>query len=105
MPSRRSSSNQYLDGREKTRGAAIAIRADRLVTGDRAHFGPLYEKTVEGVLIVSPQLMVAEMKTSGWFKPTKEFHAARHTLYSAEENMEIHEILKIALKSRTGMAI
>jgi hypothetical protein len=22
-------------------------------------------------------------------KPTKEFHTARHTLYSAEENMEI----------------
>jgi len=53
-------------------GAAIAIRADRLVTGDRAHFGPLYGKTVEGVLIVSPQLMVAEMKTSGWIPPSPQ---------------------------------
>ena len=53
-------------------GAAIAIRADWLVTGDRAHFGPLYGKTIEGVLIVSPQLMVAEMKISGWIAATPQ---------------------------------
>ena len=52
--------------------AAIAIRADWLVTGDHAHFGPLYRKTIEGVLIVSPQLMVAEMKISGWIAATPQ---------------------------------
>lgn len=47
-------------------GAAIGIRADRLVTGDRAHFGLLFGKTVHGVKILSPQMMVEEMKAMGW---------------------------------------
>ncbi len=46
--------------------AAIALRADRFVTGDRSHFGPLFGKTIGGVLILSPQLMVSEMKALGW---------------------------------------
>jgi len=46
-------------------GAAIGARADWLVTGDRTHFGPLFGKTLECVRVVSPQLMVEEMKTRG----------------------------------------
>ena len=34
--------------------AAIAARADLLVTGDRRHFGALYGKAVHGALILSP---------------------------------------------------
>jgi predicted nucleic acid-binding protein len=35
--------------------AAIQARCDALVTGDIAHFGPLYGKAVHGVKIHSPQ--------------------------------------------------
>ena len=31
----------------------------------------------------------AALSAKAVFKPTKEFHTARHTLYSVEENMEI----------------
>jgi hypothetical protein len=31
----------------------------------------------------------AALSAKAVFKPTKEFHTARHTMYSAEENMEI----------------
>lgn len=34
--------------------AAIAARADILVTGDRRHFGPLHGQSVQGVLILLP---------------------------------------------------
>ncbi len=34
--------------------AAIAARASHLVTGDLRHFGPLFGKSVRGVLILSP---------------------------------------------------
>jgi len=35
--------------------AAIRLRCDVLVTGDRAHFGTLYGRTVHGVAIQSPR--------------------------------------------------
>jgi len=47
-------------------GAAIAARADRLVTGDRTHFGPLFGKTFQGVRVVCPRAMAEEMRASGW---------------------------------------
>lgn len=34
--------------------AAIAAKATHLITSDFTHFGPLYGKTVEGVLILPP---------------------------------------------------
>lgn len=46
--------------------AAIANRADWLVTGDRTHFGHLFGKSIPGVMIVSPQLLVQELKALGW---------------------------------------
>jgi predicted nucleic acid-binding protein len=40
--------------------AAIALKCDALVTGDRTHFGPGYGKTFDGVTIYSPaQLALA----------------------------------------------
>ena len=35
------------------------------------------------------------------FKPTKEFHTVRHTLYSAEENMEIDKVVPVAASVKT----
>jgi uncharacterized protein len=34
--------------------AAISLRCDRLLTGDKKHFGSLYNKTIQGVTITSP---------------------------------------------------
>lgn len=34
--------------------AAIHHRCDMLITGDRTHFGPLYGRQLQGVLIMSP---------------------------------------------------
>ena len=34
--------------------AAIGVGATHLLTGDFRHFGPLYGKRIEGVLILSP---------------------------------------------------
>jgi hypothetical protein len=36
-------------------------------------------------------------------KPTKEFHTARHTLYSAEENMEIDKVVPVAASVKTKL--
>lgn len=37
--------------------AAIRLECDALVTGDRTHFGALYERTFEGVTLYSPRLL------------------------------------------------
>ena len=37
------------------------------------------------------------------FKPTKEFHSARHTLYSAEENMVIDKVVPVAAIMKTKL--
>ena len=37
------------------------------------------------------------------FKPTKEFHTARHTLYSADENMEIDKVVPVAASVKTKL--
>ncbi|RPI67710.1 MAG: hypothetical protein EHM43_06805 [Ignavibacteriae bacterium] len=34
--------------------AAISLRCDRLLTGDKKHFGSLYNRTIHGVTITSP---------------------------------------------------
>ena len=34
--------------------AAIEARATHLITGDVRHFGPYFDKTIEGILIVTP---------------------------------------------------
>ena len=40
--------------------AAIRLRCDALVTGDRTHFGPFYGEVVRGVAVHSPQ-SIAEL--------------------------------------------
>jgi len=39
--------------------AAMALKCDALVTGDRTHFGPGYGKTVNGVKVYSPAQLAA----------------------------------------------
>ncbi len=34
------------------------------------------------------------------FKPAKEFHTARHTFYSANENMEIDKVVSVAASGK-----
>jgi len=46
--------------------AAIASKADRLLTGDLKHFGHLYGRTFQRVLIVSPRLLSEEIVNLGW---------------------------------------
>ena len=91
-------SNSY---RGTTDDAAI-----RGVTGENevAFFKQSFELKIKGELIpeaaaeeIIGELQVlfarhaagAALSAKAVFKPTKEFHTARHTLYSAEENMEI----------------
>lgn len=37
------------------------------------------------------------------FKPTKEFHTVRHTLFSADENMEIDKLVPVAASVKTKL--
>ena len=37
------------------------------------------------------------------FEPTKEFHTARHMMYSAEENMEIDKVVPAAASVKTKL--
>jgi predicted nucleic acid-binding protein len=44
--------------------AAVHARADVLVTGDRTHFGALYGRSLEGVLVLSPAEALARLTAS-----------------------------------------
>ena len=44
----------------------------------------------------------AALSAKAVFKPTKEFHTARHTLYSANENMEIDKVVPVAASVKLG---
>jgi putative PIN family toxin of toxin-antitoxin system len=41
--------------------AAVAARADLLVTGDKRHFGPFYGETFESTTVVSPEMTLAKL--------------------------------------------
>jgi len=45
--------------------AAIAARADVLVTGDRRHFGPLYGKSIHEVLVLTPAIALSRSLGAG----------------------------------------
>jgi uncharacterized protein len=45
-------------------GGAIAGEATHLLTGDERDFGKFWGKTVQGVKIVSPKMLVAELRLS-----------------------------------------
>jgi hypothetical protein len=49
-------------------GGAVAARCSHLWTGDKRHFGYLYGKTVNGVLIVSATMLAHELYGKGWIK-------------------------------------
>jgi predicted nucleic acid-binding protein len=45
--------------------AAIRLRCDALVTGDRTHFGALYGKAIHGVTIHSPRSLAEKLLLGG----------------------------------------
>ena len=45
----------------------------------------------------------AALSAKAVFKPSKEFHTARHTLYSADENMEIDKVVPVAASVKTQL--
>ena len=45
----------------------------------------------------------AALSAKAVFKPTKKFHIARHTLYSADENMEIDKVVPVAASVKTKL--
>jgi len=45
----------------------------------------------------------AALSAKAVFKPTKEFHTARHTLFSADENMEIDKVVPVAASVKTKL--
>jgi hypothetical protein len=44
---------------------AVAAQATHLLTSDRCDFGPFFGKTIQGVLVVSPQLLADELVDRG----------------------------------------
>lgn len=49
-------------------GGAVAGRATHLLTGDKRDFGRLWGKSVQGVLVVSPQMLAVAMAQKGILK-------------------------------------
>lgn len=49
-------------------GGAVASNATHLLTGDYRDFGVFLGKTVQGVKIVSPQLLADALEKKGWIK-------------------------------------
>jgi len=49
-------------------GGAIASGATHLLTGDKRDFKALLGKTIQGVKIVSPQMLADELVKKGWLK-------------------------------------
>ena len=45
----------------------------------------------------------AVLSAKAVFKPTKEFHTARHKLYSTNENMEIDKVVPVAASVKTKL--
>ena len=43
------------------------------------------------------------LRAKAVFKPSKEFHTVRHTLYSADENMEIDKVVPVAASVKTKL--
>ena len=45
----------------------------------------------------------AALSAKAVFKPTKEFHTARHTLFSAEQNLEIDKVVPVSASVKTKL--
>ncbi|MCX6969928.1 MAG: hypothetical protein NTV93_07200 [Verrucomicrobia bacterium] len=71
--------------------------------------GPLIPEAVADEIIGELQALFARhnvgaaLSAKAVFKPTKEFHSARHTLYSAEENMGIDKVVPVAASVKTKL--
>ncbi len=53
-------------------GGAIAGKATHLLTGDKQDFGVLWGKTIQGVKIVSPELLARELTKKGWLSQKRD---------------------------------
>ena len=70
--------------------------------------GLIPEAAAEGIIGEHQDLFTrhnagAALSAKPVFKPTKEFHAARHTLYSADENMEIDKVVPVEASVKTKL--
>ena len=45
----------------------------------------------------------AALSAKAVFKPTKEFHTARHTLFTAEQNLEIDKVVPVSASVKTKL--
>ena len=43
----------------------------------------------------------AALSAKAVFKPTKDFHTAHHTLFSAEQNLEIDKVVPVSVSVKT----
>jgi len=90
------------------------------VTGEKgaAFFKQSFELKIKGDLIpeAAVESLIGELQemfarhnagaalsAKAVFKPTKEFHTARHTMYSADENMEIDRVVPVAASVKTKL--
>jgi len=71
----------------------------------RVGFSNSYRSTTDdaAILRVTGEKAGAALSAKAVFKPTKEFHTARHTLYSADENMEIDKVVPVAAIVKTKL--
>ena len=71
----------------------------------RVGFSNSYWGTTDdaAILRVTGEKAGAALSAKAVFKPTKEFHTARHTLYSADENMEIDKVVPVAASVKTKL--
>jgi hypothetical protein len=47
--------------------------------------------------------MAAPAAPAAGIKPTKDFHTARHTLFSAEQNLEIDKVAPVSVSVKTKL--
>ena len=45
----------------------------------------------------------AALTAKAVFKPSKDFHTARHTLYTPEENLEVDKVVPISASVKTKL--
>jgi hypothetical protein len=105
-------------GRSRSRAQAD----ERGVTGEKgaSFFKQSFELKIKGDLIpeAAAEEIIGELQAlfarhnagaalsaKAIFKPTKEFHTVRHTLYSAEENMEVDKVVAVAASVKTKRGI
>ena len=96
----------------------LSVRTDKLseirtpkaaisrVWGDEGDLIP--ESAVESIIGELQDLFArhgagAALSAKAVFKPTKDFHTARHTLFSAEQNLEIDKVVPVSASVKTKL--